>query len=77
MEKKGTVTPLASLFPAEEVQKASQRVQDVIAEREQQLKQLNGFITDNNNLINLVHKLPDELHHELMVRIFEFEIQFD
>ncbi|KAL3812555.1 hypothetical protein ACJIZ3_013823 [Penstemon smallii] len=67
MEKKGTVTSLSSVFPTAEAQKASRRVQDTIAERQQLLHQLNGFIADNTNLINLVHRLPDELHHEIMV----------
>ncbi|KAL2483346.1 RNA polymerase II subunit 5-mediating protein-like protein [Forsythia ovata] len=65
--KKGTVTPISSLFPAEEAHKASKRVQDTIAERQEQLDQLKGFMNENTNLINLVHKLPDELHHDIMV----------
>ncbi|KAH6780968.1 hypothetical protein C2S52_012205 [Perilla frutescens var. hirtella] len=67
MAKKGTVTELSSLFPAEEAQKASRRVQDEIAERRRQLDQLQGFLDDNSNLINLVWKLPDETHHNIMV----------
>ncbi|PIM99627.1 Molecular chaperone Prefoldin, subunit 5 [Handroanthus impetiginosus] len=67
MEKKGTVTPLSSVFPAEEAQKASKRVEDTIGERQQQLDQLKGFIDDNIGLINLVQKLPDETHHNIMV----------
>ncbi|KAL0444299.1 UNVERIFIED_CONTAM: hypothetical protein Slati_2152600, partial [Sesamum latifolium] len=63
----GTVTPISSVFPAEEAQKASRRVQDTIAERQQQLDQLKGFIDDNVSLINLVQKLPDETHHNIMV----------
>ncbi|KAL8474121.1 hypothetical protein ACS0TY_030818 [Phlomoides rotata] len=54
MEKKGTVTELSSLYPAEEAQKASMRVQDAIAERQQQLNQVKSFIDDNISLINLV-----------------------
>ncbi|CAA3031106.1 RNA polymerase II subunit 5-mediating homolog isoform X2 [Olea europaea subsp. europaea] len=65
--KKGTVTPISSLFPAEEAHKASKRVQDTIAEHQEQLDQLKGFMNENTNLINLVQKLPDELHHNIMV----------
>ncbi|XP_054815244.1 uncharacterized protein LOC129315519 isoform X2 [Prosopis cineraria] len=64
---KGTVTPLASLFPAEEAEKAAKRVHDTIVEKEKELDHLRGFIADNNNLINLVQKLPEELHHDIMV----------
>ncbi|XP_028775266.1 RNA polymerase II subunit 5-mediating protein homolog, partial [Neltuma alba] len=64
---KGTVTPLASLFPVEEAQNAAKRVQDAIAEKEKELDRLRGFMADNNNLINLVQKLPEELHHDIMV----------
>ncbi|KAI9093257.1 hypothetical protein K1719_027271 [Acacia pycnantha] len=64
---KGTVTPLASLFPVEEAQKAAKRVQDTIAEKEKELDHLRGFLADNNNLINLAQKLPEELHHDIMV----------
>lgn len=64
---KGTVTSLASLFPVEDAQKAAKRVQDAIAEKEKELGRIRGFIADNNNLINLVQKLPEELHHDIMV----------
>lgn len=67
MAKKGTVTELSSLFPAEEVQKASMRVHGEIAERRRLLDQLEGFFDDNANLINLVRRLPDETHHNIMV----------
>ncbi|KAL3633807.1 hypothetical protein CASFOL_022569 [Castilleja foliolosa] len=67
MEKKGTVTQISSMFPPEEAQKASKRVHDAIDERQQQLNQLKGFIGDNVSLINLVQKLPDETHHNIMV----------
>ncbi|XP_073124744.1 uncharacterized protein [Henckelia pumila] len=66
-ERKGTVAPLSSLFPAEEAQKAIKLVEETIAERKQQLSQLKGFINDNVNLINLVQKLPDEISHNIMV----------
>ncbi|XP_019159039.1 PREDICTED: RNA polymerase II subunit 5-mediating protein homolog isoform X2 [Ipomoea nil] len=64
---KGTVTPLSSLFPTDEAQKALQRVHGTIDERQKQLDQLNGFVADNKNLINLVQRLPDKLHHDIMV----------
>nr|GMD36813.1 RNA polymerase II subunit 5-mediating protein homolog isoform X1 [Ipomoea batatas] len=64
---KGTVTPLSSLFPVDEAQKALQRVHETIDERQNQLDQLNGFVADNKNLINLVQRLPDKLHHDIMV----------
>nr|GMD33422.1 RNA polymerase II subunit 5-mediating protein homolog isoform X1 [Ipomoea batatas] len=64
---KGTVTPLSSLFPVDEAQKALQRVHETIDERQKQLDQLNGFVADNKNLINLVQRLPDKLHHDIMV----------
>ncbi|XP_019079284.1 uncharacterized protein LOC100254110 isoform X2 [Vitis vinifera] len=64
---KGTVTPLASLFPPEEAQKASKRVQDALADRQSELDRLQGFIADNTALVNLVQRLPDELHHDIMV----------
>ncbi|CBI21871.3 unnamed protein product, partial [Vitis vinifera] len=65
---KGTVTPLASLFPPEEAQKASKRVQDALADRQSELDRLQGFIADNTALVNLVQRLPDELHHDIMAR---------
>lgn len=64
---KGTVTPLASLFPPEEAQKASKRVQGALADRQSELDRLQGFIADNTALVNLVQRLPDELHHDIMV----------
>ncbi|KAL6506814.1 hypothetical protein OROHE_022251 [Orobanche hederae] len=67
MVKKGTLTQLSSMFPPEEAQKASKRVQEAIGERQQQLNQLKCFTDDNSSLINLVQKLPDETHHNIMV----------
>lgn len=64
---KGTVTSLSSLFPVEEAQKAAKRVEETISERQKQLDQLRDFSADNNTLINLVQRLPDELHHDIMV----------
>lgn len=64
---KGTVTSLSSLFPVEDAQKAAKRLQDSIAERQQMLDQLGGFVADNASLINLVRRLPDHLHHDIMV----------
>ncbi|XP_073123967.1 uncharacterized protein [Henckelia pumila] len=66
-ERKGIVTPLSSLFPAEEAQKAAKLVEEKIAESKQQLSQLKGFVDDNVNLVNLVHKLPDEISYHIMV----------
>ncbi|KAH7860714.1 hypothetical protein Vadar_017126 [Vaccinium darrowii] len=69
MEKpaKGTVTSLSSLFPVEEVQEASKRVQDTISEHQKELDQVQNFVADNASLISLVQKLPEELHHDIMV----------
>ncbi|KAL5715457.1 hypothetical protein ACHQM5_017271 [Ranunculus cassubicifolius] len=64
---KGTATSLASLFPVEEAQKAIKRVEDAIIEKKEELEKLNHFISDNNNLIKLVQRLPDELSHDVMV----------
>ncbi|KAJ8568047.1 hypothetical protein K7X08_020769 [Anisodus acutangulus] len=64
---KGTVTSLSSLFPVEEAQKASKRVEETLSERHKQLNQLQDFTADNNYLINLVQRLPDQLHHDIMV----------
>ncbi|KAM6548916.1 hypothetical protein CsatB_020592 [Cannabis sativa] len=64
---KGTVTPLSSLFAAEEAQKAAKRVYDTIVEKQQQLDRLRGFVSDNANLISTVQRLPDQLHHDIMV----------
>lgn len=66
---KGSVTSMSSLFPADEAQKAAKRVQDTIAEKLKELDSLKGFISDNTNLINLVQRLPDQLHHDIMARI--------
>ena len=70
MAKKGTVMQLSSVFPEEEVQKASMRVQDTIAERRRELEKLRSFKDDNTSLINLVRKLPDETHHDIMVSLY-------
>ncbi|XP_047322711.1 RNA polymerase II subunit 5-mediating protein homolog [Impatiens glandulifera] len=64
---RGTVTSLSSAFPAEESVKASRRVHEAITERQKGLDKIQGFISDNTNLINLVQKLPEELHHDIMV----------
>ncbi|KAK6919600.1 Prefoldin alpha-like [Dillenia turbinata] len=64
---KGTVTPMAGMFSVEEAQRAAQKMQELISEEEKRLQQLKDFIADNNSLINLVRKLPDELHHDIMV----------
>lgn len=75
-QKRGTVTSLASLFPPEETHKASERVQNAISERWEHLGQLKKFIADNANLINLVQTLPNELHHNIMVRNCQFLILY-
>ncbi|XP_057537708.1 uncharacterized protein LOC130815307 [Amaranthus tricolor] len=67
MAAKGTVTPLSTIFPADEARKASQRVNDTILDRNKELDNLNNFVADNTNLINIVRRLPDELHHHIMV----------
>ncbi|XP_022726390.1 RNA polymerase II subunit 5-mediating protein homolog isoform X2 [Durio zibethinus] len=66
-EVKGTVTSLSSMFPAEEVQKAANRVAETLSEKQNEMNQLREFIADNTSLINLVQKLPEELHHDIMV----------
>lgn len=64
---KGTVRSISSIFPVEEAQKAVKHVEDTIAHQRKELDCLRGFITDNTNLVNLVQRLPDELHHDIMV----------
>ncbi|KAF2283242.1 hypothetical protein GH714_043594 [Hevea brasiliensis] len=64
---KGTVTPFASMFPFDEAKKAVKRVEDAIAEKQKELERHKQFIADNTNLVNLVSRLPDELHHDVMV----------
>ncbi|GAB2262964.1 hypothetical protein Droror1_Dr00003961 [Drosera rotundifolia] len=66
-KSKGTMTPLSSIFPADEALKASIRVQEAIADRRRQVDEVKAFVADNNNLINLVQRLPDELQHDIMV----------
>ncbi|XP_058730402.1 uncharacterized protein LOC131602334 [Vicia villosa] len=65
--RKGTVTPLESQFPVEEVNKATKQFQDAIAEKNKELHVLQRFVADNNNLVNLVQKLPEQLSHDVMV----------
>lgn len=67
MKGKGTVTPLSSFFSVEDTQKAAKRVQDTIAEKDLELEHLQGFVADNRDLINLVGRLPEHLHHDVMV----------
>ncbi|EOY25490.1 Prefoldin chaperone subunit family protein, putative isoform 2 [Theobroma cacao] len=66
-EMKRTVTSLSSMFPTEEAQKAAKRVEETLLDKQNEMNQLRGFIADNTSLINLVQKLPDELHHDIMV----------
>ncbi|KAI6697330.1 hypothetical protein NL676_017449 [Syzygium grande] len=63
----GTVTSLASMFPADEARKAAERVQGAIAEKRRELDRVRGFVADNAGLVGLVQKLPEELHHDVMV----------
>lgn len=67
---KGTVTSISSMFPVDDVQKAAKRVQDALSEKQQELERVKEFISDNTNLINLVQKLPEELHHDIMASHF-------
>ncbi|XP_010556842.1 PREDICTED: RNA polymerase II subunit 5-mediating protein homolog isoform X2 [Tarenaya hassleriana] len=64
---KGTVTPLASMFPEDEARKAAKRVEEKIGEKQNEMNRLDQFGVDNANLINLVKKLPDQLNHDVMV----------
>ncbi|CAL1356896.1 unnamed protein product [Linum trigynum] len=64
---RGEVTPFASLFPVDEAHKAVKRVEEKIAEKQKEMDHLKEFIADNNSIINLVSKLPEELHHDIMV----------
>ncbi|XP_010475002.1 PREDICTED: unconventional prefoldin RPB5 interactor-like protein [Camelina sativa] len=64
---KGTVTPLASLFSEEEARKAASYVEEKIGEKRVEMNRLQQFVDENDNLINLVKKLPDQLHHNVMV----------
>ncbi|KAJ4845601.1 hypothetical protein Tsubulata_005733 [Turnera subulata] len=68
----GTVTPFASMFPVEEARKATERVEEAIAEKHKEMEKIKHFIADNNALINLVSKLPDELHHDIMASLTNY-----
>jgi unconventional prefoldin RPB5 interactor 1 len=70
--KKGTVTPLASLFPPEDAEKAVRRVQETLAEEQAELDRVQGFISDNTSLISLVQRLPEDLHHDIMAKLFNY-----
>lgn len=63
---KGTVTPIASLFSEEEARKAASYVEEKIGEKRGEINRLQQFVDENANLINLVAKLPDQLHHNVM-----------
>lgn len=69
---KGTVTPLASLFSEEEARKAASYVEEKIGEKRVEMNRLQQFVDENDNLINLVKKLPDQLHHNVMVSFYLF-----
>ncbi|KAJ6842638.1 putative RNA polymerase II subunit 5-mediating protein-like protein [Iris pallida] len=65
--RSGKVTSLGSLFPPEEAEKASKRVQEAISERGEELDRVRGFAAENSALIKLVRQLPDRTSHEIMV----------
>ncbi|WZZ19957.1 hypothetical protein YC2023_121344 [Brassica napus] len=66
-QTKGTVTPLASLFSEEEARKAASYVEERIREKREEMNRLQRFVDENDNLISLVKKLPEKLHHNIMV----------
>ncbi|CAN7038810.1 unnamed protein product [Brassica oleracea var. botrytis] len=66
-QTKGTVTPLASLFSEQEARKAASYVEERIREKREEMNRLQGFVDENDNLISLVKKLPEKLHHNIMV----------
>ena len=63
----GTVTPLSSVFSVEDTHKAAQRVHHTISHKDLEFDRLRAFVADNSDLINLVTRLPDHLHHDIMV----------
>ncbi|CAM8954387.1 unnamed protein product [Rhodiola kirilowii] len=64
---KGTVTSLSSMFSQEEAQGAARYVEEAIAEWTKELDRLRSFVDDNSGLVKLVQRLPDQLHHDIMV----------
>ncbi|XP_009395179.1 uncharacterized protein LOC103980466 isoform X2 [Musa acuminata AAA Group] len=68
---RGTITSLETLFPPDEAQKAARRVEEAIADRRNELLRVQGFVSDNSSLINLVRTLPEELSHDIMVLLGE------
>ncbi|KAF2549110.1 hypothetical protein F2Q70_00019295 [Brassica cretica] len=64
-QTKGTVTPLASLFSEEEARKAASYVEERIREKREEMNRLQRFVDENDNLISLVKKLPEKLHHNV------------
>lgn len=70
------MTSLASVFPIEQSQKAAKRVEEAIADKQTELDRLRGFLADNNNLVSLVHGLPEQLSHEIMVYFQHFLVFF-
>ncbi|XP_066313249.1 uncharacterized protein [Miscanthus floridulus] len=65
--RKGTATPLGSVFSPEETKRAVARVSESISGRRAELGRFQGFVADNAALVSLVNRLPDELSHEIMV----------
>lgn len=69
---KGTVTPIASLFSPEEARKAASYVEEKIEEKRIEMNRLQQFVDENASLINLIKKLPDQLHHNVMASFHPF-----
>ncbi|TVU34617.1 hypothetical protein EJB05_16456 [Eragrostis curvula] len=65
--RKGTATPLGSVFSPDETKRAVARVAEAISDRQAELGRLQGFVADNAALVSLVKRLPDEVSHEIMV----------
>ncbi|AQK98368.1 Prefoldin chaperone subunit family protein [Zea mays] len=65
--RKGTATPLGTVFSPEETKRAVARVAESVAGRRAELARLQGFAADNAALVSLVNRLPDELSHDIMV----------
>ncbi|RZS09146.1 hypothetical protein BHM03_00040200 [Ensete ventricosum] len=68
---RGTITSLETLFPPVEAQMAARRVEEAIADRRNELRLVQGFVSDNSSLINLARTLPEELSHDVMVLLGE------
>lgn len=71
--RKGTATPLGTVFSPEETKRAVERVAESVAGRRAELARLQGFAADNAALVSLVNRLPDELSHDIMVLTFSLK----